>query len=301
MSITDLTSELNARGQGHIRQLLVAVRAHDAAHETFTLNGKKHLAAQFQISTDEGPAITEETLRGQLIRVYEAADAVVENAPLFADIQGDNAVVDSIVMRATLVLKGPFDKFSIYDFARGLAKAAALHEVQQGSYFAKPENAISNQSQKASNDEFRSEQVTKYAEALLVGATAYNAILDHAETQDPTLSDGFDNRKLGMVTADEYTKLNVLHILFETLVEALQEVAADFKDLPRVNPVALSIVQYVLDEAEKGTNSRMMMVMLRSAAMQHKEQDVLFFHDPANALTFKPVHSPTHELQNLDI
>lgn len=40
MSITDLTSELNAHGQGHIKQLLRAVHDYDAAHQKFTLDGK---------------------------------------------------------------------------------------------------------------------------------------------------------------------------------------------------------------------------------------------------------------------
>ena len=301
MSITDLTSELNAHGQGHIKQLLRAVHDYDAAHQKFTLDGKKHLATLFQLPANQGSAITEETLRGQLIRVYEAADAVVSNAPLFADIQGDNPVVDSIVTRTTLVLKGPFDKFSIYDFTHELRKAAAAHAAQGDSFFAKPENAISNESHKARNDEYRGEQVTKYAQGLLAVAAECNAIFDHAETQDPTLSDGFDNKRLMQVTADEYNELSVLHVIFESSVETLQEVAPDFKTLTGINPVALSIVQYVLDAAERGTDPGNIIVTLKPAAMKHNEQDVLFFHDPANVLKFNPVRSPAHELQNLDI
>lgn len=145
MSITDLTSELNARGQGLVVQLLQSVHDYDVAHQEFTLDQKNHLAAQFKISATRGSDLPEEWLRGQLIKVYSAADAVVGNAQLFADIRGDNPVVDSIATRAVHSVKGYYGKFDSYDLARALRKTAAAHAAQGESFFTKPENAVTNE------------------------------------------------------------------------------------------------------------------------------------------------------------
>jgi hypothetical protein len=312
MSVFDI-DEMKIGGKDLVARLLRAVHDYDVAHQEFTLDEKKHLTAQFKIPANQGPAITEEALRRKMTAVHSAAEAVAEQLPLRPNLRAKNPVIDSIVTQTVQAFKG---KSAAYDLARGLRKAAAAYAAQGDNFFAQDENAVLNEIQPTGNDEQALNQPAKpvhqtydydgevrhQAHMMLAVSAQYNAILDSAAARDTSLNDGFnDNEEVLLHTTREIRKLDSLASHFIRSMDAMEKITPAYKVIPGINPVALSVVQYVDDASKKGTRLEVMIMRLRQAAMQYGKHGEGYFENPGNALPFNPVRSPARTHFDLDL